>query len=98
MAGDLAKTDTKIRLDMMSYFVSFALGEWFRSPVSERAGRKPLIYVVLAIFVVPVLLGRLAAFAVLPPQPRPGYGCSTTPFSIADTISTRAASSRRRLS
>ncbi len=79
MAGDLAKTDTKIRLDMMTYFVGFALGEWFRSPVSERTGRKPLIYVVLAIFVVPILLGLLAAFAVLPPQPRPAMDVPQRP-------------------
>lgn len=51
MAGDLATTDATIQLNMMTYFVGFTLGQLFYGPASDRTGRKPMIYLALAIFI-----------------------------------------------
>ncbi len=51
MAGDLATTDATIQLSMMTYFVGFTLGQLFYGPASDRTGRKPMIYLALAVFI-----------------------------------------------
>jgi MFS transporter, DHA1 family, multidrug resistance protein len=51
MAEDLATTDANIQLSMMTYFTGFTLGQLFYGPVSDKTGRKPMIYLALAIFV-----------------------------------------------
>ena len=51
MAVDLATTDASIQLSMMTYFAGFTLGQLFYGPVSDRTGRKPMIYLALVIFV-----------------------------------------------
>ncbi len=51
MASDLATTDASIQLSMMTYFAGFTIGQLFYGPVSDRTGRKPMIYLALAIFV-----------------------------------------------
>lgn len=51
MAGDLATTDATIQLNMMTYFVGFTLGQLFYGPASDRTGRKPMVYLALAIFI-----------------------------------------------
>ncbi|MBT9369450.1 multidrug effflux MFS transporter [Rhizobium sp. CSW-27] len=52
MAQDLASSDAHIQLSMMTYFVGFTIGQLFYGPVSDRTGRKPMIYLALAIFVI----------------------------------------------
>ena len=51
MAEDLATTDANIQLSMMTYFTGFTLGQLFYGPVSDKTGRKPMIYLALVIFV-----------------------------------------------
>jgi DHA1 family bicyclomycin/chloramphenicol resistance-like MFS transporter len=51
MAEDLSATDASIQLSMMTYFAGFTLGQLFYGPVSDRTGRKPMIYLALAIFI-----------------------------------------------
>ncbi len=51
MAQDLATTDVSIQLSMMTYFAGFTLGQLFYGPVSDKTGRKPMIYLALVIFV-----------------------------------------------
>jgi MFS transporter, DHA1 family, multidrug resistance protein len=51
MAQDLATTGTHIQLSMMTYFIGFTIGQLFYGPVSDRTGRKPMIYLALSIFI-----------------------------------------------
>ncbi|SIQ18329.1 MFS transporter, DHA1 family, bicyclomycin/chloramphenicol resistance protein [Rhizobium sp. RU35A] len=51
MAEDLASTPSHIQLSMMTYFIGFTIGQLFYGPVSDRTGRKPMIYLALTIFV-----------------------------------------------
>jgi MFS transporter, DHA1 family, multidrug resistance protein len=51
MAGDLATSDATIQLSMMTYFGGFTIGQLFYGPASDKTGRKPMIYLALAIFV-----------------------------------------------
>lgn len=51
MAVELGTTDANIQLSMMTYFIGFTLGQLFYGPVSDKTGRKPMIYLALAIFV-----------------------------------------------
>ena len=50
MAIDLATTDSVVQMSMMTYFVGYVIGQLFYGPVSDRTGRKPMIYVALVIF------------------------------------------------
>lgn len=51
MAEDLSTTDASIQLSMMTYFAGFTLGQLFYGPVSDKTGRKPMIYLALVIFI-----------------------------------------------
>ncbi|TPP11847.1 multidrug effflux MFS transporter [Rhizobium glycinendophyticum] len=51
MAEDLSATDASIQLSMMTYFAGFTLGQLFYGPVSDKTGRKPMIYLALVIFI-----------------------------------------------
>ncbi|MCY1667979.1 multidrug effflux MFS transporter [Rhizobium sp. SL86] len=51
MAEDLASTDARVQLSMMTYFVGFTIGQLFYGPASDKTGRKPMIYLALSIFV-----------------------------------------------
>lgn len=51
MAEDLATTDANIQLSMMTYFSGYTLGQLFYGPVSDKTGRKPMIYLAMAIFI-----------------------------------------------
>jgi MFS transporter, DHA1 family, multidrug resistance protein len=51
MAEDLSTTDASVQLSMMTYFIGFTLGQLFYGPVSDKTGRKPMIYLALVIFV-----------------------------------------------
>jgi DHA1 family bicyclomycin/chloramphenicol resistance-like MFS transporter len=51
MARDLGAADATIQLNMMTYFVGFTIGQLFYGPISDRSGRKPVIFFALGIFV-----------------------------------------------
>jgi DHA1 family bicyclomycin/chloramphenicol resistance-like MFS transporter len=63
MAGDLSTTDATIQMSMMTYFVGFTIGQLFYGPASDRLGRKPVIYLALAIFLAASLGCILSATA-----------------------------------
>jgi MFS transporter, DHA1 family, multidrug resistance protein len=50
MATDLATSDSVVQMSMMTYFVGYMIGQLFYGPISDRTGRKPVIYVALVIF------------------------------------------------
>jgi len=47
----LAADSTRVALVITTYFVGLALGQLFYGPASDRYGRKPLLYVGLALYV-----------------------------------------------
>jgi DHA1 family bicyclomycin/chloramphenicol resistance-like MFS transporter len=52
MASTLKATAATIQLSVMTFFAGFTIGQLFYGPISDRTGRKPMIYVALAIFFV----------------------------------------------
>ena len=50
MANTLNATAAEIQLSVMSFFSGFTLGQLFYGPISDRTGRKPMIYLALAVF------------------------------------------------
>nr|WP_299502284.1 multidrug effflux MFS transporter [uncultured Rhizobium sp.] len=50
MAGDFAATDAQIQMSVMTFFAGFTLGQLFYGPISDKTGRKPVVYVALVIF------------------------------------------------
>ncbi|WP_234889598.1 multidrug effflux MFS transporter [Agrobacterium vitis] len=50
MATSLSTTAATIQLSVMTFFSGFTIGQMFYGPISDRTGRKPIIYVALAIF------------------------------------------------
>ena len=51
IAHDLATTPAEISLSVSGYFIGLAFGQLFYGPVLDRFGRKPPLYVGLALFV-----------------------------------------------
>ncbi|MDH6269634.1 DHA1 family bicyclomycin/chloramphenicol resistance-like MFS transporter [Rhizobium sp. SG_E_25_P2] len=52
MATDLGSTTASLQMTMMSFFSGFTIGQMFYGPISDRVGRKPVIFVALAIFLI----------------------------------------------
>lgn len=52
MSADLAAPAASIQMSVMSFFMGFTIGQLFYGPISDRTGRKPMIYLALAIFLV----------------------------------------------
>jgi DHA1 family bicyclomycin/chloramphenicol resistance-like MFS transporter len=50
MAGELGATDAQVQMSVMTFFAGFTLGQLFYGPISDRTGRKPMVYVALVIF------------------------------------------------
>ena len=50
MATDLSANDSVVQMSMMTYFVGYTIGQLFYGPVSDRTGRKPMVYLALVIF------------------------------------------------
>jgi len=50
MAGNLGATDAQIQLSVMTFFAGFTLGQLFYGPISDKTGRKPVVYVALVLF------------------------------------------------
>lgn len=51
IAADLHVDEGAIQLSLMAFFAGLMLGQLFYGPLSDRTGRKPMIYVGLALFV-----------------------------------------------
>ena len=51
MAASLQATEGAVQFSLMTFFVGLMLGQLFYGPLSDKFGRKPLIYVGLSIFV-----------------------------------------------
>jgi len=51
IAADLHVDEGAIQLSLMAFFAGLMLGQLFYGPLSDRTGRKPTIYVGLALFV-----------------------------------------------
>jgi len=60
MATSLSTSAATIQLSVMSFFAGFTIGQLFYGPISDRTGRKPMIYLALVIFGI-ASLGCLAA-------------------------------------
>ncbi|MCO5164523.1 MAG: multidrug effflux MFS transporter [Mesorhizobium sp.] len=52
IAASLDGSAASVQLSVMAFFLGFTVGQLFYGPVSDRTGRKPMIYLALAIFVV----------------------------------------------
>jgi DHA1 family bicyclomycin/chloramphenicol resistance-like MFS transporter len=50
MVSDLATNDGAVQRSLMSFFIGLTLGQLVYGPVSDKVGRKPVIYVGLALF------------------------------------------------
>lgn len=63
MANKLGATSAHLQMTVMSFFAGFTLGQLFYGPISDRVGRKPVIYVALAIYIVASIGCMFAASA-----------------------------------
>ncbi|MDF1779004.1 MAG: multidrug effflux MFS transporter [Rhizobiaceae bacterium] len=61
MAENFATSHAMINLTLGTYMVAFAFGMLFWGPLSERTGRKPMLYAALAIYIASSLLCALAS-------------------------------------
>lgn len=52
IAGSLNGSAASVQLSVMAFFLGFTVGQLFYGPISDRTGRKPMIYLALAIFVI----------------------------------------------
>ena len=52
IATALDGSAASVQLSVMAFFLGFTVGQLFYGPISDRTGRKPMIYLALAIFVV----------------------------------------------
>jgi DHA1 family bicyclomycin/chloramphenicol resistance-like MFS transporter len=50
MTVELGATAAQIQQSVMAYFIGLAVGQLFYGPLSDRMGRKPVIYFALALF------------------------------------------------
>ncbi|QPM90516.1 Bcr/CflA family efflux MFS transporter [Pseudooceanicola algae] len=60
MADIFSTSHAMINLTLGAYMVAFAIGMLFWGPLSERTGRKPILYITLAIYVAASLLCAIA--------------------------------------
>lgn len=63
IAADLRADEGAVQFSLMTFFAGLMLGQLFYGPLSDRTGRKPIIYVGLALFVVASLGCATAATA-----------------------------------
>lgn len=61
IAADLAAGEGTVQFSVMSFFAGLTLGQLFYGPLSDRTGRKPMIYVGLLLFAIGSL-GCAASF------------------------------------
>ncbi|MCM2473246.1 multidrug effflux MFS transporter [Rhizobium sp. CG5] len=52
MSADLGAPAASIQMSVMSFFLGFTIGQLFYGPISDRTGRKPMVYLALAIFLI----------------------------------------------
>lgn len=52
IASDLHASEGSLQFSLMAFFAGLMLGQMFYGPVSDRTGRKPMIYAGLALYVV----------------------------------------------
>lgn len=60
MAETFATSHGMVNLTLGAYMIAFAIGMLFWGPLSERTGRKPILFAALALYVVSSLLCALA--------------------------------------
>ncbi|WP_378946252.1 multidrug effflux MFS transporter [Paracoccus sp. R86501] len=60
MTETFATTQSKVNLTLAAYMIAFAIGILFWGPLSERTGRRPLLFVTLALYIVSSILSALA--------------------------------------
>lgn len=63
IAADFRADEGAVQLSLMTFFAGLMLGQLFYGPLSDRTGRKPIIYVGLALFVAASLGCATAATA-----------------------------------
>ncbi len=63
IASDLHATEGALQFSLMTFFAGLMIGQLFYGPISDRTGRKPMIYVGLALFVIASLGCATAATA-----------------------------------
>ncbi len=51
IARDLSASDGAISYSVMTFFAGFTIGQLFYGPISDKTGRKPMVYVALALFI-----------------------------------------------
>lgn len=51
IAKDLAASDGAISYSVMTFFAGFTIGQLFYGPISDKTGRKPMVYVAVALFI-----------------------------------------------
>jgi DHA1 family bicyclomycin/chloramphenicol resistance-like MFS transporter len=61
IAASLGGSAANVQLSVMAFFLGFTVGQLFYGPISDRTGRKPMIYLALTIFVVSSLGCMVAA-------------------------------------
>jgi MFS transporter, DHA1 family, multidrug resistance protein len=52
IAASLSGSASAVQLSVMTFFGGFTVGQLFYGPISDRTGRKPMIYLALSIFIV----------------------------------------------
>lgn len=60
MGGDLGASVRDLSATLTSFFLAFALGQLFVGPLSDRFGRRPLVLIGLAIFIIGSLVCAVA--------------------------------------
>lgn len=60
MTETFATTQTMVNLTLAAYMVAFAIGILFWGPLSERTGRKPVLFATITLYIVASLLCALA--------------------------------------
>ncbi len=63
MAADLGSTSANLQMTVMSFFAGFTIGQMFYGPISDKVGRKPVIFVAIAIYLLASLGCMFAASA-----------------------------------
>lgn len=52
MSADLGAPAADVQMSVMSFFLGFTIGQLFYGPISDRTGRKPMIYLALGIYLI----------------------------------------------